>query len=128
LDCHASAAQYLDSTFRNLPNWGILAITTTDDAVYSNAEIALKNYGGVVTRTFYSKELAVRLIVAAVARFVQCSRTFDRGIYLHGVPCIQFMGMAGLLRLSRASARTLCSSCHVQFLLIPLVPEFSFKF
>jgi tRNA G26 N,N-dimethylase Trm1 len=82
LDCHASAAQYLDSAFRNLPKGGILAITTTDDALHSNAEIALKNYGGVVTRTFYSKELAVRLIVAAVARFVQCSRTFDRGTYL----------------------------------------------
>jgi tRNA G26 N,N-dimethylase Trm1 len=71
LDCHASAAHYLDSAFRNLPNGGILAITTTDDALHSNAEIALKNYGGFVTRTFYSKELTVRLIVAAMARFVQ---------------------------------------------------------
>jgi tRNA G26 N,N-dimethylase Trm1 len=74
LDCHASAAHYFDSAFRNLPNGGILAITTTDDALHSNAEIALKNYGGFVTRTFYSKELAVRLIVAAMARFVQSAQ------------------------------------------------------
>lgn len=71
MDCHASAARYLDSAFRNLPNGGILAITTTDDAaLHPNAETALKNYGGFVTRTFYSKELAVRLLVAAMARFV----------------------------------------------------------
>jgi tRNA G26 N,N-dimethylase Trm1 len=62
----------LDSAFRNLPKNGILAITTTDDAALHaiTPEIALRNYEGFVVRTFYSKELAVRLFLAAVARLV----------------------------------------------------------
>jgi tRNA G26 N,N-dimethylase Trm1 len=72
LDCHTGAAYYLDSAFRNLPKGGILAITTTDDAALHaiTPEIALRNYAGFITRTFYSKELAVRLFLAAVARLV----------------------------------------------------------
>ncbi|PNF42946.1 hypothetical protein B7P43_G11497 [Cryptotermes secundus] len=70
LDCHTMAAHYLDSAFRNLPKDGILAITTTDDAALHAImpEIVLRNYEGFVARTFYSKELAVRLFLAAVAR------------------------------------------------------------
>jgi tRNA G26 N,N-dimethylase Trm1 len=72
LDCHTSAACYLDSAFRNLPKDGILAITTTNDAALHaiTPEIAQRNYDGYVMRTFYSKELAVRLLLAAVARLV----------------------------------------------------------
>jgi tRNA G26 N,N-dimethylase Trm1 len=74
----------LDSAFRNLPKWGILAITTTDDvALHIGPEPALRNYGGYITRTFYSKELAVRLLLAAVARFVQTAQgpSIDAVIY-----------------------------------------------
>jgi tRNA G26 N,N-dimethylase Trm1 len=75
LDCHVNAAHYLDSAFRNLPKGGILAITTTDDAaLHANPDTALKNYGGFIARTFYSKELAGRLLLAAMARFVQTAQ------------------------------------------------------
>jgi tRNA G26 N,N-dimethylase Trm1 len=72
LDCHTNAACYLDSALRNLPKDGILAITTTSDPSLNAIapEIARRKYDGVVIRTFYSRELAVRLFLAAVARLV----------------------------------------------------------
>ncbi|KAJ1520547.1 hypothetical protein ONE63_003664 [Megalurothrips usitatus] len=70
LDCHTDAAFYLDSLMRNIPKQGIIAITTKDDgALYGRTpEMALRNYGGAITRTFYFKELAARLIVAGIVR------------------------------------------------------------
>ncbi|XP_066993393.2 TRMT1-like protein isoform X2 [Anabrus simplex] len=70
LNCHTGAARHFDSIFRNLPKSGIIAITTTDDATLYGItpEIALRNYGGVIARTMYSKELAIRLFTAAMAR------------------------------------------------------------
>ncbi|XP_069698025.1 TRMT1-like protein [Periplaneta americana] len=81
LDCHRGAAFYLDSAFRNLPKGGILAITTTDDAALHaiTPEIALRNYGGFIMRTFYSKELAVRLFLAAVAR---AAARYNKGLHV----------------------------------------------
>lgn len=55
---------------RNIPKQGLLAITTKDDgALYGRTpEMALRNYGGAITRTFYAKELAARLIIAGMVR------------------------------------------------------------
>ncbi|KAJ9576465.1 hypothetical protein L9F63_006678 [Diploptera punctata] len=81
LNCHTNAAYYLDSAFRNLPKGGILAITTTDDAALHaiTSEIALRNYGGFIIRTFYSKELAIRLFLAAVAR---AAARYNKGLHV----------------------------------------------
>ncbi|GLH09042.1 hypothetical protein R5R35_012544 [Gryllus longicercus] len=69
LDCHTEAAFYFDSIFRNLPKFGFLAITTKDDAsLHGMSPKALRNYGGFISRTAYSKELAIRLFLAALAR------------------------------------------------------------
>lgn len=70
VDCHTDAAFYLDSIMRNIPKKGIVAISTKDDcALYGRTpETALRNYGGTITRTFYSKELAARLIIAGLIR------------------------------------------------------------
>ncbi|XP_046403799.1 TRMT1-like protein [Ischnura elegans] len=70
LDCHTSAAQYFDAAFRNIPKRGIFVITTSDDpALYGRTpEIALRNYGGKIVKTAYFKELAIRLVLAGLAR------------------------------------------------------------
>ncbi|XP_026278220.1 TRMT1-like protein [Frankliniella occidentalis] len=70
LDCHTDASFYLDSLMRNIPKQGIIAINTKDDgALYGRTpDMALRNYGGTITKTFYSKELAARLIVAGMVR------------------------------------------------------------
>lgn len=55
---------------RNVAKQGLVAISTKDDgALYGRTpEIALRNYSGTITRTFYSKELAARLIIAGIVR------------------------------------------------------------
>lgn len=55
---------------RNVAKNGLIAISTKDDcALYGRTpETALRNYGGYITRTFYSKELAARLIIAGLVR------------------------------------------------------------
>lgn len=70
LDCYGSSVHYLDAAFRNVPKYGILAITSTDDAaLYGKAaDVTLRNYGGYVVKTSYAKELAARLVLASVVR------------------------------------------------------------
>ncbi|XP_071443130.1 TRMT1-like protein [Hetaerina americana] len=70
LDCHTSAAQYFDAAFKNIPKRGVFVITTSDDAaLYGRTpEIAYRNYGGKIIKTAYFKELAVRLVLAGLAR------------------------------------------------------------
>lgn len=70
LDCHTDAAFYLDSLMRNIAKRGLIAISTKDDgALYGRTpDIALRNYCGTITRTFYAKELAARLIIAGMVR------------------------------------------------------------
>lgn len=70
IDCHTEASHYFDPVFKNLPRNGVLVVTTKDDSsLYGqNPETALRNYGGVITKTSYAKELAVRLVIAAMVR------------------------------------------------------------
>jgi len=70
LDCHTSASHFFDAAFRSIVRGGILAITTKDDcALYGrNPDVALRNYGGRIGKTMYSKELALRLIIAGMVR------------------------------------------------------------
>lgn len=62
---------YLDSAFRNVRNLGIVSLTSTDtSSLYAKAQhVALRHYGCNIVRTEYYKELAARIVIAAVTRY-----------------------------------------------------------
>ncbi|KAM6456554.1 TRMT1-like protein isoform 2-T2 [Liasis olivaceus] len=70
LDPFGSSVNYLDAAFRNVRNLGIVSVTSTDiSSLYSKAQhVAQRHYGCNLIRTEYYKELAARMVVAAVAR------------------------------------------------------------
>ncbi|XP_028936565.1 TRMT1-like protein isoform X2 [Ornithorhynchus anatinus] len=70
LDPFGTSVNYLDSTFRNVRNLGIVSVTSTDiSSLYAKTlHVARRHYGCTIVRTEYYKELAARIVVAAVAR------------------------------------------------------------
>ncbi|XP_067156641.1 TRMT1-like protein isoform X2 [Apteryx mantelli] len=70
LDPFGTSVNYLDSAFRNVRNLGIVSLTSTDiSSLYAKAQhVALRHYGCNIVRTEYYKELAARIVIAAVAR------------------------------------------------------------
>ncbi|NXL56478.1 TRM1L protein, partial [Chordeiles acutipennis] len=70
LDPFGTCVNYLDSAFRNVRNLGIVSLTSTDiSSLYAKAQhVALRHYGCNIVRTEYFKELAARIIIAAVTR------------------------------------------------------------
>lgn len=70
LDPFGTSVNYLDSAFRNVRNLGIVSVTSTDiSSLYAKAQhVARRHYGCNIVRTEYYKELAARVVVAAVAR------------------------------------------------------------
>ncbi|NXL93850.1 TRM1L protein, partial [Alectura lathami] len=70
LDPFGTSVNYLDSAFRNARNLGIVSLTSTDiSSLYAKAQhVALRHYGCNIVRTEYYKELAARVVIAAVAR------------------------------------------------------------
>ncbi|XP_006198850.1 TRMT1-like protein isoform X1 [Vicugna pacos] len=70
LDPFGTSVNYLDSAFRNIRNLGIVSVTSTDiSSLYAKAQhVARRHYGCNIVRTEYYKELAARIVVAAVAR------------------------------------------------------------
>ncbi|XP_068599391.1 TRMT1-like protein [Brachionichthys hirsutus] len=70
LDPYGTAVNYLDAAFRNVRNLGIVSVTSTDTgSLYSKSpNVTLRHYGVHIVRTEYYKELAARMVVAAVAR------------------------------------------------------------
>lgn len=71
LDPFGSSVNYLDAAFRNVRNLGIVSVTSTDiSSLYAKAQhVAQRHYGCNIVRTEYYKELAARMVVAAVARY-----------------------------------------------------------
>lgn len=71
LDPFGTSVNYLDSAFRNVRNLGIVSVTSTDiSSLYAKAQhVARRHYGCNIVRTEYYKELAARIVVAAVARY-----------------------------------------------------------
>lgn len=71
LDPFGTSVNYLDSAFRNVRNLGIVSLTSTDiSSLYAKAQhVALRHYGCNIVRTEYYRELAARIVIAAVARF-----------------------------------------------------------
>jgi len=70
MDPFGSTAPYLDAAFKNIRNNGIIVLTSTDIAslLTRNPNTVLRNYGAQVIKTEYVKELAVRTVLAGVAR------------------------------------------------------------
>uniref|UniRef100_A0A8D2J3Z0 tRNA (guanine(27)-N(2))-dimethyltransferase n=2 Tax=Varanus komodoensis TaxID=61221 RepID=A0A8D2J3Z0_VARKO len=70
LDPFGSSVNYLDAAFRNVRNLGIVSVTSTDiSSLYSKAQhVAQRHYGCNIVRTEYFRELAARMVIAAVAR------------------------------------------------------------
>ncbi|XP_010130187.1 PREDICTED: TRMT1-like protein [Buceros rhinoceros silvestris] len=70
LDPFGTSVNYLDSAFRNVRNLGIVSLTSTDtSSLYAKAQhVALRHYGCNIVRTEYYKELAARIVIAAVTR------------------------------------------------------------
>ncbi|XP_077315637.1 tRNA (guanine(27)-N(2))-dimethyltransferase isoform X2 [Lithobates pipiens] len=70
LDPFGTSVNYLDAAFRNLRNLGIVSVTSTDTgSLYAKSvHVAKRHYGCNIIRTEYFKELAVRIVLAAIAR------------------------------------------------------------
>ncbi|XP_069718425.1 TRMT1-like protein isoform X1 [Phaenicophaeus curvirostris] len=70
LDPFGTSVNYLDSAFRNVRNLGIVSLTSTDiSSLYAKAQhVALRHYGCSIVRTEYYRELAARIVLAAVTR------------------------------------------------------------
>ncbi|AWP10441.1 putative TRMT1-like protein [Scophthalmus maximus] len=70
LDPFGTAVNYLDAAFRNVRNLGIISVTSTDTgSLYAKSpNVTLRHYGCNLVRTEYYRELAARMVVAAVAR------------------------------------------------------------
>nr|XP_004658765.2 TRMT1-like protein isoform X2 [Jaculus jaculus] len=80
LDPFGTSVNYLDSAFRNIRNLGIVSVTSTDiSSLYAKAQhVARRHYGCNIVRTEYYKELAARIVVAAVARAAaRCNKGID---------------------------------------------------
>nr|XP_020650753.1 TRMT1-like protein isoform X1 [Pogona vitticeps] len=80
LDPFGSSVNYLDAAFRNVRNLGIVSVTSTDtSSLYSKAQhVAQRHYGCNIVRTEYYRELAARMVVAAIARAAaRCNKGID---------------------------------------------------
>ncbi|KAF7649169.1 hypothetical protein LDENG_00146060 [Lucifuga dentata] len=70
LDPFGATVNYLDAAFRNVRNLGIVSVTSTDTgSLYAKSpNVTLRHYSCHIVRTEYYKELAARMVLAAVAR------------------------------------------------------------
>ena len=70
LDPFGSPVQYLDAAFRNIYHGGMLVITATDvAALFGKCPVVTeRNYSAHSRRTDYTKEVAVRILLAEAAR------------------------------------------------------------
>ncbi|MCD6538394.1 tRNA (guanine(10)-N(2))-dimethyltransferase [Candidatus Bathyarchaeota archaeon] len=69
LDPFGSPVCFLDSAIRALKDGGLLALTATDMAPLCgiHPRVALRKYGGLPLRTEYCHEIALRLLIGALA-------------------------------------------------------------
>jgi len=70
LDPFGSPAPFLDSAVRALRSRGLLALTATDMAPLCGVYVlaCVRKYGAIPARVDYAKELAVRILLGALAR------------------------------------------------------------
>ncbi|XP_075473030.1 tRNA (guanine(27)-N(2))-dimethyltransferase isoform X2 [Ascaphus truei] len=70
IDPFGTSVNYLDAALRNVRNLGIISVTSTDTgSLYAKTlNVAKRHYGCNIVRTEYFKELAARIVTAAIAR------------------------------------------------------------
>lgn len=68
--------QYLDAAFRNIYHRGVMVVTATDiAALYGKVPgVLARNYTAFNVKTDYTKEVAARILLAALARYVLLTR------------------------------------------------------
>jgi len=78
LDPFGCLTNFLDAAFRNVFNGGVIVVSATDVAsLYGTCPApALRNYGARIVRTDFVKEMAVRVVVSALARLVTSSISY----------------------------------------------------
>ena len=71
---------YLDAAFRNIYNKGLMVITSTDvSAIYGKCpQVTQRSYGAYTQKNDYYKEMAARVVLAAVARWVSSGSLLHR--------------------------------------------------
>jgi len=72
LDPFGCVTTFLDAAFHNVFNSGVVVATCTDIAALCGTcpAPALRNYSARIARTDFVKEVAARVVVSAMARFV----------------------------------------------------------
>ncbi len=72
LDPYGCTVQFLDAAFRNIYHQGVLVVTATDVAsLYGkHPQVTMRNYNAHTVKTDYTKELAVRVLLTAMSRYV----------------------------------------------------------
>jgi len=98
LDPFGCPTPYLDSCVRALKKGGMLAVTATDVAVLCGAhpEPCLRKYGAVTARTEYCHELAVRILLGAVASAAARHERAFRVLFSHSTD--HYVRVYGILR------------------------------
>lgn len=121
LDPFGSPAPFLDSAVRALKSKGLLAITATDMAPLCGVHplACARKYGAIPIRAGYSKELAVRIMLGALARVASAHEVGIRPLLSHATDhyarsyCVLLRGQG---RANESIAKlgyvAHCPSCH----------------
>ena len=85
LDPFGPPSPFLDSAVRCVRNGGLLAMTATDMAPLCGVYVAacIRKYGSVPMRVGYAKELALRILVGALARVAAAHEVGIRPVLCH---------------------------------------------
>ena len=85
LDPFGSPSPFLDSAIRCVRNGGLLAVTATDMAPLCGVYVAAcaRKYGAIPMRVGYAKELALRILVGALARVAAAHEVGVRPVVCH---------------------------------------------
>ena len=85
VDPFGSPAPFMDSAIRAIRSGGLVALTATDMAPLCGVHVnsCLRKYGAMPMRTYYSKELAVRILLGAFARVASAHDMGVRPVLCH---------------------------------------------
>ncbi len=85
IDPFGSPSPFMDSAVRCIRSGGLLAITATDMAPLCGAHVkaCLRKYAAVPARVGYSKELALRILLGALARVAAAHEVGVRPLFGH---------------------------------------------
>ena len=121
LDPFGSPAPFMDSAVRALRSGGLLALTATDMAPLcgTHARACLRKYGAQPARVPYVKEVAVRILLGALARVAAAHDVGIRPLLTHATDhyarayCLVLRGQGKANEsISQLGWLAHCPSCH----------------